>query len=125
MPIASPPTPVHPPRSSAPQIRADLFPARVTSPDGSVIFTHDNARVIITEDSLFIFVDSPGGPALAVNARLDEITGDRKTGYTARYASPGGNPAVLQFSPSGGCGCGSRLRSFTPWTPMRYAASRL
>lgn len=130
--VAAPPTPVQggpqAPQLS-PLVRLDLFPAKVESPDNSVFFSHDKARVIVTTDGLFIFVDSPAGPAVALKARLSSAHGDRKEGYTFTYMPPPDthtepptprSMATIKVTPSGGCGCGSRLRSFTPWTPMRY-----
>lgn len=133
MVTAPPPTPVpvdsRQPRTLAPLIRLDLFPAAISSPNGSISFRHDKARVIVTTDALFIFVDSPQGPAVALRARLDAANGNRNDGYTFTFTPPpdtsGDTPvarsqATLRVTPSGGCGCGSRLRSFTPFTPMRY-----
>lgn len=129
----APPTPLPIDRRQsqqlAPLIRLDLFPAAVTSPDGSVLVQHDKARVIITTDALFVFIDSPQGPAVALKARLDSAQGDRVNGYIMTFTPPpdtSTNPptqrgkATILVKPAGGCGCGSRLRSFTPFTPMRY-----
>ena len=90
---------------------------------------HDKARVIVTTDALFVFIDSPAGPAVALRARLDSAHGDRTNGYIFTFTPPpdtsGDEPvaraqATVKVVPSQGCGCGSRLRSFTPFTPMRY-----
>jgi hypothetical protein len=129
----TPPTPAshvaHKSTQVSPLIRLDLFPAQVSSPDNSVYFTHDKARVIVTTDALFIFTDSPAGPAVALKARLSSAHGDRKDGYTLTYFPPPDTStepptpralATLKVTPSGGCGCGSKLRAFTPFTPMRY-----
>lgn len=129
--VAAPPTPVQggPQAKLSPLIRLDLFPAAITSPDNSVFFSHEKARVIVTTDGLFIFVDSPSGPAVALKARLSSAHGNRKDGYTFTYMPPPDTQtdpptpralATLKVTPSSGCGCGSRLRSFTPWSPMRY-----
>lgn len=129
----APPTPLpldtRQPQQLAPLIRLDLFPAAVTSPDNSVLVNHEKARVIITTDALFVFIDSPQGPAVALKARLDSAQGDRTNGYILKFTPPpdtSTNPptprgtATIRVAPAGGCGCGSRLRSFTPFTPMRY-----
>lgn len=129
--VQAPPTPVlgSPGKKLSPLIRLDLFPAQVTSPDNSVYFHQEKARVIVTTDGLFIFVDSPQGPAVALKARLSSAHGNRKDGYTFTYMPPPDTAtepptpralATLKVVPGGGCGCGSRLRSFTPWAPMRY-----
>lgn len=113
----------------APLIRLDLFPANVTSPDRSVMINHDKARVVVTTDALFVFIDSPQGPAIALKARLDSANGDRTNGYSFTFTPPPDTStepptprarATVKVTPAGGCGCGSRLRSFTPFTPMRY-----
>lgn len=129
----TPPTPegmtAHRTARLAPLIRLDLFPAIVKSPDNSVFFTHDKARVIVTTDALYIFTDSPNGPAVALKARLSSAHGDRRTGYTLTYLPPADETTTpptprslvtLTVTPSDGCGCGSKLRAFTPFTPMRY-----
>lgn len=130
-PTAPTPVPVdrRKPAQLAPLIRLDLFPATVSSPDNSVLIQHDKARVVITTDAVFVFIDSPQGPAVALKARLDSAHGDRTHGYILTFTPPpdtsgetpvARNQATIKVTPSGGCGCGSRLRSFTPFTPMRY-----
>lgn len=127
----SPPTPssAQPTKQLAPLIRLDLFPAVVTSPDHSVVINHDKARVVVTTDAVFVFIDSPQGPAVALKARLESAQGDRTNGYTFTFYPPADTntdpptpraKATIKVTPSGNCGCGSRLRSFTPFTPMRY-----
>lgn len=131
--VTAPPTPVpvdsRRPQQLAPLIRLDLFPSAISSPDNSVLFRHDKARVVVTTDALYVFVDSPQGPAVAFKARLDSAQGDRVNGYTFTFTPPPDDStdpptprgrATLVAKAAGGCGCGSRLRSFTPFTPMRY-----
>jgi len=129
--LEAPPTPVSPQPTAqlTPLIRLDLFPAEISSPNGTVLINHEKARVIVTTDALFVFVDSPQGPAVALKARLDSAHGNRTDGYTFTFTPPPDTTsedpaprtqATVRVVPSQGCGCGSRLRSFTPFTPMRY-----
>jgi hypothetical protein len=131
--VTAPPTPtvadLRKNTQLAPLIRLDLFPAAVSSPNRSILINHDKARVVVTTDALFVFIDSPQGPAVALKARLDTAHGDRTNGYTFTFTPPADKStdpptprslATVKVTPSGGCGCGSRLRSFTPFTPMRY-----
>jgi hypothetical protein len=129
-PVQTAPTPVEGGSQKAqlsPLIRLDLFPAVVRSPDNSVLIAEEKARVIVTTDAVFVFKDSPQGPAVALKARLSSARGDRKAGYTLTFMPPHDPEsdapralATVKVTPSGNCGCGSRLRSFTPFTPMRY-----
>lgn len=135
------------PPGPSPLIKRDLFPAAVSLaptrqltaqdppnlhglPPDPAAPTHAKSRTILTTDSVFIFIDTPGGPDLLFTARLDAVDGDYSTGYDLTYTSAHPDtpqtPAyrtTLQVRPTGGCGCGSRLNSLRPWSQMRYTAA--
>jgi len=136
-----------PPPGTSPLIRRDLFPAavsRIPNPDltprddprlsnlppDPLAPHHPKARTIITQDSVFIFIDTPAGPDLLFTARLDSAQGDYRTGYQLTYTSASREDpqtpthrTTLQIEGTGACGCGSRLPGFKPWHSMRYTAA--
>lgn len=93
-------------------VRLDLAPslARITPPDAAET-TYPRARVIVTDERIYVFVDSPTGPALAYEGRLESLEGRNTTGYQAITATGD----AVYFKRGGGCMCGSRLRSFKPF----------
>lgn len=92
-------------------IIADLFPAHTTSPD------HPKARVIITTDDLYIFVDSPQGPASLLRAPIDHTRtrGNRTTGYDVYLTTRTPQAPPVTIRPTTQCGCGSQLPRFRPF----------
>lgn len=144
-------------------IRENVFPARVfvlppASPEddltghpknyvptGATLLT-DRARVVITTDSVFIYKDSPTGPVLVLDSRLDDIIGGRKTGMrlvlsdtprTADSSATGVDfpaeplsmlsqttPGDLVIVKDSHCGCGSRLRYWNPFPSSAYASEK-
>jgi hypothetical protein len=98
-----------------PVIRVDLFPAEVYFAEEDVPPLR-KVRVIVTQDEFYIFADSPRGPEATHHGRLDTFEGNQKTGYSATLA----DETSLTFRRAGGCGCGSRLRGFRPFDPMRH-----
>lgn len=96
--------------------RLDLYPARLTvvyAEDPSKNVSYLNARVIVTADRLYGFIDAPdgSGPMKAVDLKFDEFDGDNTHGWLVELSDGG----VAEFSRSSGCGCGSRLRGFRPF----------
>lgn len=98
--------------------RLDLFPAHATyaPPTGEPPLptpTVLNVRVIFTLDTAYVFRDArqSGYPELIFERRFADayITGQT---YIAEFD----DGAVLSCTRSGGCGCGSRLRGFRPWS---------
>lgn len=91
---------------------ADRFPAVVCDPDGRI---HDRARVVLTRDEMFVWVENGGGVHELVRQRyqLDGSTVGR--GDWSILAV--GGPWLVQRGH--GCGCGSPLKRFVPWTPWK------
>ena len=110
------------PDNYSPSIYYDLFPSRVTLPDAF----YTKARVIVTHDTLFVFVDSPSGPAstLRVPYSPAHIYGSTKTGLDLYAALDPLNPqiaSVVSIRPEAGCGCGTRLKALRPFSTLRHS----
>lgn len=105
------------------RVRVDVFPAHVALSTGEVF---DRVRIIVTLDTVFVFKDSSAGPVVAFSERLASY--DPGNPPHRRTRSNPVRPAlvttdsdtVITFNRTGGCGCGSRLKSFNP-----FAASQL
>ena len=111
-------------------IRTDMYPARVsvTSSDGATQL-FDQARLVITADAIYVFKDSPAGPTLVFNERMDSYDRgvplyQRTRTRPAREASAvTDSGSQVTFTRASGCGCGSRLKYFDPFTAVPAAAS--
>lgn len=99
-------------------VRLDLFPALLSGPDlpnpqlGGVL---DSRRLIVTDQNVLVFSDSPTGPELTYNWVLVDITGNGTIGWTVETED---QTFLVRRSP--GCGCGSRLRGFFPYPGVPY-----
>jgi hypothetical protein len=96
-------------------IRLDLFPAKVTL-DGEVI--PRDARFVATDDTAYVYVDSSTGPSIYFQGRLEDFEGRANIGWTINL--DGGS--VIHVVRASSCGCGSRLRGFTPFPGVPYQA---
>ena len=112
----------------------DLFPAilSTTAPDPA----HSTAdfspvrAIFITSPTprLLVLGDGPQGPRALVDAPFDytHIFGDTRTGFDVYAALDPANPthaSIVHIRPLAHCGCGSRLRSFRPFSTMRHTAA--
>ena len=109
------------PLSTPAYIRLDLFPANVsvvddgqTRPPGT-----DRARVVLTNRDLYVFLDSPEGPACTVSGAIEDAYGDNRNGYTVQLD----DGSTFFITRSNNCGCGSRLRGFRPFPGVSQRAS--
>jgi hypothetical protein len=107
-------------------VRADVFPARIAiaspnSIEDESLFTAlspltagirklDRCRVVVFQDKIHIAVDSPEGPKLVFK---EAITAFIREGKTFRVVTETGK--IIAFQKDKNCGCGSRLRSWTPY----------
>jgi hypothetical protein len=92
--------------------RLDVVPVVLTlTPADGPSRTIGKARVIVTADRVYVYVDSSSGPAEAYSGRIDSIDGRNTTGWQVVAASGD----VLFFRRGGGCLCGSQLKSFRPF----------
>jgi hypothetical protein len=121
-----------------PVVLHDLFPAVVgiampddertqeelsTIPFSKGIMMVTSARVVITNDSITIATDTPEGPKVAFSQPIDPDTFAKATDVRredSRITTTNGIKVV--YRKDEGCGCGSRLRS---WSPFRGSSSVL
>jgi hypothetical protein len=116
------------------RIRTDVFPAYVTinpalkaQEDEPQIL--EKARVVVTGDTVYVFKDSPTGPALVYSDRLQSYDPGVPVHRRTR-SRPARTPSLVtesgdqvSFGRSGSCGCGSRLKSFDPFPQISQVAS--
>lgn len=106
--------------------RIDIFPAVLKiSPEGSVgelaEFSFespppagtrklDRARVVILNNTLMVAVDSPTGPMLVFQEKVQEDIHDKKISKIRTISNK-----VMIVKKDDNCGCGSRLRGWNPY----------
>ena len=111
-------------------VLSDTFPAIATLPDGR---SRDRIRVIVfrnpanEQETLLILQDSADGPKAVYSQplssytkpkqaiRLKDIYNPDANMHTATLSAGDGTQTVTWLK-STGCGCGSRLKSFNPFT---------
>lgn len=97
-------------------IRLDLFPAEIsTLVDDEYILIDNQSRVIVTNDSFYVFVEGEEGPMIATEQYLSDFTGKNVTGYTVTTEE-----STYFIKRAGHCGCGSRLRGFFPFPGVPF-----
>lgn len=126
-------------------IRADVFPAMLaiappesetrattlgTLPD--TIRVVEKVRVIVTLDRIVVFADSAKGPHVIFSERMDDYVAPMKaTRQTIRTMGPTeaqvttSSGKTLAFRKAGGCGCGSKLKSFDPFPTLSSFRSKV
>ena len=108
------------------RIKADVFPAVLTIADsGSLEDINellprggapkgsrklDRCRIIATEEKIMVVVDDPSGPKLIFS---ENITFHSKDEKVHRVITESGK--MIAFRKDETCGCGSRLRSWSPY----------
>lgn len=94
-------------------VQADVFPVNLTL-DGTRLDT-TLLRVIVTggaSPAVYVYRDAAGGPTLVFfDAVTAYVSGDPHI-VTTR------TDRVLTFSRARGCGCGSQLRAFNPFSSI-------
>jgi hypothetical protein len=97
-------------------LRADVYPANVAFSweDGVT----QKARVIVTADKIIVLVDGQGAPGVLYEGRLEDVVGDRKT-LQATTAD-----GTVSIQRGGGCGCGSKLKTYKPYKRAVRMATR-
>jgi hypothetical protein len=122
------------------RVRADIFPAVLVvapatsshpatilsypqpdDPDGRRLL--DKVRVLVTDTHVYVFQDSSQGPQVIFSEPLDTYT--PATPLHQRRTRDASKPSEalattqsgksLAFARQGGCGCGSRLKTFDPF----------
>jgi hypothetical protein len=106
------------------RILLDLFPAHLIAVPAD--FTDDigslksypptpgssyvgTTRVVITEEAIFVAIDSIDGPKIVFQEKYDEFLNDKEY----RVLTISGKMVV--FKKDTNCGCGSRLRGWNPY----------
>ena len=97
---------------TSPIITRDLVPAEVTLPDSTLL---SPARAVLTKERLYVWVDGPSGVTLAFEAPYDPIDTNLVSQPWVIATSDG----PVHVNRGRGCGCGSPLKTFAPFTPMR------
>lgn len=107
--LNSPPVP-HERAAGTAAMRADVYPA-------SVVFSFDTnpfprSRAVVTADRVIVLVEAGRGIGVLYDERLEDVSGDRNM-VVATTAD-----GQVTITKQGGCGCGSRLRSYRPFGRM-------
>ncbi len=97
-------------------IRLDLFPATITRGDGTV---HDLVRAVVSEDTLYVFVDDNPTPKLEFEEKLFDFEKIGRSRYKVTADDDGEEIAINKRA---GCGCGNKLRGFRafPGVPLVF-----
>ena len=78
----------------------------------------DRARVAIWQEKLHIVIDSPEGPKLVFREKITEY--EDNLAEKSHHATTETGKTVV-FGKDLNCGCGSRLRSWSPFGKSVYA----
>lgn len=108
------------------RIKADVFPAIATLADpGSLEDINellprggapkgsrkvDSCRITVLETAILIAVDSPDGPRLVFQEKIESYS---KQDKIHRVKTETGK--LIAFTKDNNCGCGSRLRTWNPY----------
>ena len=84
------------------------FQTRGDAPEGTRRL--DRCRVIHMGETLMVAVDSPEGPKLVFQEKLDHYWKEKKTYWVKTFTGK-----VIVIEKDNNCGCGSRLRSWNPY----------
>jgi hypothetical protein len=107
----------------APVVVRDVFPAEVTLSTGE---QYRSARVVVTRARVYVWIgDRRERVAVLERPYLPEVS------IVPRYNAPPREPSHLALEGGvlvtvrrmRGCGCGSPLTGWQPWTPFRIAAT--
>jgi hypothetical protein len=99
-------------------IYLDLFPAKISVHDGYEFQPkHEEYRVIVTDNRIYIIDDFPDGPEVAHTQPLIGFEGTNKTGYTVTTPE-----VAFHVERALNCGCGSRLRGLHPFAGVPHIA---
>ncbi len=104
--LNSPPVP-HQKISGTVPVRTDVYPASTTFSFASNPYAR--TRAIVTADRVIVLVESSPNPAVLYEGRLEDFSGDRKQVVVTTA------DGTVTITRQGGCGCGSRLRSYRPF----------
>jgi len=89
-------------------VRTDVYPANVSFSFGTHSYTR--SRAIVTADTVIVLVENGSGPGVLYEGRLEDVNLVDRTHLMAVTED-----GEVTISRQGGCGCGSRLRSYRPF----------
>lgn len=94
------------------RVALDMFPALANLPTGG---RHEPSRVVIANDRVQVWIVRRDGggttePEVAFESDALSVEGNRIAGYN--ILTPDGNILAVR---AGGCGCGSKLKTFDPF----------
>lgn len=89
-------------------VRVMVFPARVAFSDGTV---HTDVKAVVTDDEMYLYGSNMHGVTIIYRGDLIDAERTERAGYNITLE--GGITASIMRD--GGCGCGSRLRSYNPF----------
>lgn len=72
----------------------------------------DRSRVVIYDGKIFVVIDSPEGPQLVFREGVLDFVKNEDTGSYHALTETG---KIMAFTKDTNCGCGSRLRSWSPF----------
>lgn len=114
--LNEPPTP-HQVITEPVKVRNDVYPAEVTF--SFATNPYPRSRAIVTADRVLVLVEGGAtGASVLYDERLEDLDADRKR-IVATTAD-----GVVTISRQSGCGCGSRLRSYRPFSQTLRMAVR-
>lgn len=96
------------------RVQLDVYPAKVTLPSGAVL---NRARAIIADNRLLVYVANNGVPHLQFERDISSIEGSSPINGVRVLVEDG----VVELRKAGGCGCGSRLKSYNPFRGQTVA----
>lgn len=95
-----------------PPLLAVVFPAIVTSAGTNLT----RAKVFLASDRAWVAVDSSAGPRVVEEIEISNLAVLGNNSY--ELTEPDGS--VVKIKAGGGCGCGSKLRGWSPFSgPLR------
>lgn len=92
------------------EIWLDLFPAKIDPQTDEFEPKHEEYRVIVTDNYLYIIDDTIDGPKAIFTDPLLHFEGTNKVGYTVTTEL-----GTFHVSRAPNCGCGSRIRGIYPF----------
>ena len=98
------------------RVLLDVFPAIVTvTVEGAEPRTVSRTRAVLTEEMILVAADAPGGPMLIFRERhvSHEIGGRNDPSHVTTVSGK-----ALTITRDANCGCGSRLRSWSPYNTV-------
>lgn len=103
-----------------PVVIRDVFPAEVATPSG----VYRQARAVVTRTRLYVWVAEGDGPRLvlceAINpGRTVFARPNAPRSHAHHVTLSGQEEATVHVTRARGCGCGSPLKSWQPWSPYR------